>query len=75
VSRSYSDEDAALGDALRQLRETAGLTQVEAGEAAGVRGQFVSEVENGRRGMRWDTLRALLRVYGASLADLGKILD
>jgi DNA-binding XRE family transcriptional regulator len=54
--------------------DRAGLTQVEAGEAIHVRSQFVSEVENGRRGMRWDTLRALLRAYGATLADLGAIL-
>lgn len=75
MPRGYSDEDRALGEALRELRDRAGLTQVEAGEAIDVRSQFVSEVENGRRGMRWDTLRALLRAYGATLADLGTILD
>jgi len=75
VPRDYSDEDRALGEALRQLRETAGMTQDEAGETVGVRGRHVSEVERAQRGLRWDTLRALLRAYGATLADLGKILD
>ncbi|HXP37474.1 MAG TPA: helix-turn-helix transcriptional regulator [Solirubrobacteraceae bacterium] len=75
MPRSYSDEDKALGRALRQLRETAGLTQDQAGDAVGVRGAHVSEVERAQRGVRWDTLRALLRAYGATLHDLAKILD
>jgi transcriptional regulator with XRE-family HTH domain len=59
-----------LGRALRELRETAALTQVQAGERAGVRSQFVSEVEHGRRGVTWHTLLALLRAYDADLHNL-----
>jgi transcriptional regulator with XRE-family HTH domain len=64
-----------LGRALAALRQSAGLTQVEAAELVGIRSQFVSEVENGRRGMRWATLLKLLGAYGANLHDLGEALD
>ena len=49
----HANDYVALGQALAQLRHAAGLTQVQAGERIGVRSQFVSEVETGRRGMRW----------------------
>jgi transcriptional regulator with XRE-family HTH domain len=65
----------ALGEALKKLRQAAGLTQVEAGACVGVRSQFVSEVERGNRGLRWHTLLALLSAYGATLHDLAGALD
>jgi transcriptional regulator with XRE-family HTH domain len=64
-----------LGEALKKLRQTAGLTQVEASDHVGVRSQFVSEVERGNRGLRWHTLLALLAAYGATLHDLAVALD
>jgi transcriptional regulator with XRE-family HTH domain len=69
-TKADPDESRALGRALRALRKTAGMTQVEAAEAASVRSGFVSEVERGNRGLTWHTLRALLRAYGADLRDL-----
>jgi transcriptional regulator with XRE-family HTH domain len=69
------DDARALGEALRQLRETVGMTQVEAGEAAEIRAQFVSEIERATRGVSWTTLRALLSAYEARLTDLAKLLD
>jgi transcriptional regulator with XRE-family HTH domain len=68
-------EYAALGHALRELRRTAGLTQVEAAELVGIRSTFVSLIERGERGMRWHTLLAFLRAYGADLRDLADRLD
>lgn len=68
-------EYIALGAALRRLRRTAGMTQVEAGEKAGIRSGFVSAVERGRRGLTWTTLLALLDAYGASLHDLADALE
>jgi transcriptional regulator with XRE-family HTH domain len=61
-----------LGRVLRDLRQTAGLTQVQAGELINVRSGFISEVERGNRGLRWHTLRALLAAYGADLFDLAE---
>jgi transcriptional regulator with XRE-family HTH domain len=68
-------EYAALGRALRELRRSAGLTQVEAAEIVGIRSTFVSLIERGERGMRWHTLLAMLRAYGADLRDLADALD
>jgi transcriptional regulator with XRE-family HTH domain len=70
-----ADEYAALGRAMRELRRTAGLTQVEAAEIIGIRSTFVSLIERGERGMRWHTLLALLRAYDADLRDLADALD
>jgi transcriptional regulator with XRE-family HTH domain len=70
-----AEEYAALGRALRQLRRDAGLTQVQAAEIVGTRSTFVSLIERGERGMRWHTLQAFLRVYGADLHTLADALD
>jgi transcriptional regulator with XRE-family HTH domain len=69
------EEYRALGCALRELRETAGMTQAAAGKAVGIRAQFVSEVERGGRGVTWHTLLALLRAYGADLHNLADALE
>ena len=69
------EEYAELGRALRELRRRAGLTQVEVGKIIGIRSTFVSLIERGERGMRWHTLRALLRAYGADLHALADEID
>jgi transcriptional regulator with XRE-family HTH domain len=68
-------EYEALGRALRALRRKAGLTQRQAAERIGIRAQFVSEVERGRRGMRWHTLTATVRAYGATLKQLAEEIE
>jgi transcriptional regulator with XRE-family HTH domain len=68
-------EYAALGRAMRELRRTAGLTQRQAAEIIGIRSTFVSLIERGERGMRWHTLMALLRAYGADLRNLADALE
>jgi XRE family transcriptional regulator, fatty acid utilization regulator len=59
-----------LGIVMRSLRKRAGLTQVEAAERIGIRSTFVSQIENGARGMRWHTMLALLDAYNADLTDV-----
>jgi transcriptional regulator with XRE-family HTH domain len=68
-------EYAALGRALRELRHSAGLTQQQAAEIIGIRSTFISLIERGERGMRWHTLLAMLRAYGADLRALAGALD
>jgi XRE family transcriptional regulator, fatty acid utilization regulator len=70
-----AEEYVALGQALRQLRRKAGLTQVEVAEIVGIRSTFVSLIERGERGMRWHVLQAFLRAYGADLRGLADALD
>lgn len=60
----------ALGRALHALRRAAGLTQAQAAERVRVRSTFVSQIENGHRGMRWHTLLAMLDAYHADLHEL-----
>lgn len=59
---------ARVGSALRAARASAGLTQSEAAAAAGVSRDALSRVENGRRGVRAETLCAVLDVCGYELA-------
>jgi transcriptional regulator with XRE-family HTH domain len=70
-----ANEYAALGKALCVLREQAGLTQKQAGAKIGIRDTFISQIENGHRGMRWHTLLAFLRAYEADLSALGEEID
>jgi transcriptional regulator with XRE-family HTH domain len=66
---------AALGRALCSLRERAELTQKEAATAIGVKDTFVSQIENGHRGMRWHTLLAFLAAYGTDLHGLANAIE
>jgi transcriptional regulator with XRE-family HTH domain len=70
-----ADEYAALGRVLKELRRKAGLTQTEAGQIIGIRSTFISLIERGERGMRWHTLQAMLRAYGADLRTLADALE
>jgi transcriptional regulator with XRE-family HTH domain len=70
----HSAQYVKLGLALRELRHTAALTQVQAADQAGIGSNFISAVERGERGMRWHTLLALLSAYGADLHDLADAL-
>jgi transcriptional regulator with XRE-family HTH domain len=60
----------ALGRALRELRKRAGLTQKELGARAGADDTYLSQVETGRRDIRWSTVTRLLRALDVTLADL-----
>jgi transcriptional regulator with XRE-family HTH domain len=71
-----STEDyAALGRALRKLRRRAELTQEQAAAKVGIGATFVSQIENGHRGMRWHTLLAFLAAYGADLHALADAIE
>lgn len=60
----------ALGQALRELRRQAALTQEELGARMGIDATYISRVEGGRINLRWATLQRFLRALGAPLADL-----
>ena len=59
-----------LGRALRELRDRAGLKQEELAVRTGIGVTYISQLENGHRGVRWHTLRRLLRALGADLHQL-----
>ena len=71
-----SDRDhQALGRALRSLRQAAGLTQPELGERANIGVSYLSQLENGHRGVGWHTVMRLLRALGADLVALARELE
>ncbi|HYM55257.1 MAG TPA: hypothetical protein VES97_07825 [Solirubrobacteraceae bacterium] len=48
---------------------------VVAAERVGIRNVFVSQIEAGKRGMRWPTLQAFLRANNARLHDLADEIE
>jgi transcriptional regulator with XRE-family HTH domain len=75
--RAEPDTDAyrILGKALRELREQAGLTQEALAARVEIGATYVSQVENGHRGIRWHTLLAFLRALDVNLGQLGEAID
>ncbi|HXA55402.1 MAG TPA: helix-turn-helix transcriptional regulator [Solirubrobacteraceae bacterium] len=64
------NEYQTLGLALRRLRNHAGLKQAELGARAHIGAVYISQIEHGRRGVRWHTLLQLLAVLDADLHQL-----
>jgi transcriptional regulator with XRE-family HTH domain len=68
-----SDEEAeqlVLGRALRELRQRKQLTQEGLADLLGIDPTYVSQVERGRRGVRWFTVIRFLGALDATLGDL-----
>jgi transcriptional regulator with XRE-family HTH domain len=49
---------------LRELREAAGLTQVQLAQAAGLHRQGIAKLEGGERAPAWDTVQKLAAALG-----------
>ncbi len=65
-------DQAILGATIRTLRERAGLTQEEFGARAGMSATYLSQLENGHRGIRWATVMRILRALNLDLTDLAE---
>jgi transcriptional regulator with XRE-family HTH domain len=63
-------DQVILGATLRALRERAALTQEEFGARAGMSATYLSQLENGHRGIRWATVMRILRALDLDLTDL-----
>jgi HTH-type transcriptional regulator / antitoxin HipB len=59
-----------LGRALRELRTQAGLTQEDVSGTAGIGVSYLSQLENGHRGVGWHSVMRLLSSMGADLHQL-----
>jgi transcriptional regulator with XRE-family HTH domain len=68
-------DQIVLGLALRGLRDRAGLRQDELGARLGIDATYISQVENGRRGVRWHTVMRFLRALGSDLHELAAEYD
>lgn len=75
--RAEPDTDAyrTLGKALRELREQAALTQEALAARVDIGATYVSQVENGHRGIRWHTLLAFLAALNVDLRQLSEAID
>ena len=60
----------ALGEHVRSLRETRGLSQDRLGRKAGLSGKFVGEVERGDKSISLDSLWRLAKALGLPLSGL-----
>jgi transcriptional regulator with XRE-family HTH domain len=65
----------ALGAALRELRNRAGLTQKQLGARAGADDTYLSQVEGGHRDIRWSTVTRLLRALDVTIVDLAAEIE
>jgi transcriptional regulator with XRE-family HTH domain len=70
--RDASQDQVVLGRALQVLRDRAGLTQDELAVRLDIHSTYVSQVERGRRGVRWHTV---LRFLDALRANLHQLAD
>ncbi|UQS26874.1 helix-turn-helix domain-containing protein [Amycolatopsis thermalba] len=71
----YSAEYQQLCRLLRELRQEAGLTQVQLAERLGVPQSFVSKYETGERRLDVVELRHIVESIGASFADFVSKID
>ncbi|GAB3569937.1 helix-turn-helix transcriptional regulator [Amycolatopsis endophytica] len=71
----YSAEYQQLCRLLRELRQEAGLTQVQVAERLGVPQSFVSKYETGERRLDVVELRHIATALNSSAADILSRLD
>jgi DNA-binding XRE family transcriptional regulator len=60
----------SLGQRIRSIRESSGMTQLELAEAAGIGRVTELRIENGEQSPRYDTLAAIARALKCSLVDI-----
>jgi transcriptional regulator with XRE-family HTH domain len=65
----------ALGQAIRQLRQKRGLTQVALGEKAAITGRSLSLIERGHANPTWDTVKKIAVALDSSMGELGNLAD
>jgi transcriptional regulator with XRE-family HTH domain len=70
-----TQDQVVVGRALRELRDRAGLRQDELGARLGIDATYISQVENGRRGVRWHTVMRFLRALDVPLVDLTAVVE
>jgi transcriptional regulator with XRE-family HTH domain len=77
-SRSTPDaeqDQVILGQALRELRDRAGITQGELAARMGIDLTYISRVERGKRGVRWHTVLRFLAALDSDLHELADAVD
>jgi transcriptional regulator with XRE-family HTH domain len=69
MGRRHEPQEA-LGEAVRQLRDERGLTQVALARAADTDATRISHLERGRTNPAWGTMRRIADALGMALSDI-----
>ena len=70
-----SKPQAALGSAIRQLREREGLSQEELADRAGLTREWMSKVESGTKSPGWRTLQGIAEGLGVRMIDITALVE
>ncbi len=65
----------SLGDAIKRLREMAGISQVGLAERSGLHGTHVSGLERGARNPTYETLARVADGLGVEVGELATLAD
>jgi transcriptional regulator with XRE-family HTH domain len=63
-------DPAALGRAVRAIREERGISQTQLAETTGFMQSWISQVERGRRNPSWSNVGRLAGGLGVSVSEL-----
>lgn len=61
---------AALGRAVRAIRDERGISQTQLAEATGFMQSWISQIERGRRNPSWNNVARLAEGLGVSVSEL-----
>ncbi len=70
-----AEPQAALGRAVKRLREERGLTQEAVAHAAGVHATWVSRLEGGNLNPSWGMVERVAMALGMKVSDLAKATE
>jgi XRE family transcriptional regulator, regulator of sulfur utilization len=73
--RRSARPQAALGEAVRELRLKRKATQEEVAAGAGITTATLSLIERGQANPTWDTARKLAAALGVSIVELAKLAE
>jgi transcriptional regulator with XRE-family HTH domain len=73
--RRSDQPQAALGEAIRQLRHKRGLTQEDLAHDAEITTGTLSLIERGQANPTWGTLKGIAAALGVSMAELAILAD
>jgi len=66
---------AALGEAIRELRGKRKVTQEDLAAGAGITPATLSLIERGQANPTWDTARRIAGALGVSIGELAKLSE
>ena len=69
------DPQKGLGEAVRQLRREAGMSQRDLAQRVGISASWISRIESGQYDPSWGNMRRVAEGLGISLETLSEIAE